>query len=175
MTINTRLWLQILPVWCGDFESYHWITLGRWRNDSYRCNLISSTPESRNGGLETNMLYLTTFFGGSKLFLYFCRRICNVTNGVLSHKVGMRYVSTRKRQLDKLPLGRFWGVTPSGESIPQTRVALWHVEFVGLWQQALKLDVDRYQKSDLPLSNLLNKYCSYIVILGGKKVIKHGE
>jgi len=49
VTISTRLWLQIQPVWCGDFESYQWITLGRWRNNSYLCNLISSTHESRNG------------------------------------------------------------------------------------------------------------------------------
>ena len=29
VTISTRLWLQIQPVWCGDFEPYQWITLGR--------------------------------------------------------------------------------------------------------------------------------------------------
>ena len=33
----------------GDFKSYHRITLDRWRNNSYLCNLISSTHESRNG------------------------------------------------------------------------------------------------------------------------------
>ena len=30
-------------------------------------------------------------------------------------------------------------------------------------ERILKLDADRYQKDDLPLSNLLSKYCSYIV------------
>lgn len=30
-------------------------------------------------------------------------------------------------------------------------------------ERILKLDAERYQKGDLPLSNLLNKYCSYIV------------
>jgi len=48
VTISTRLWLQIQPEWRGDFESYHWFTLGRWRNNSYLCNLISSSLESRN-------------------------------------------------------------------------------------------------------------------------------
>ena len=31
-------------------------------------------------------------------------------------------------------------------------------------ERILKLDADRYQKGDLPLSNLLSKYCSYIVV-----------
>jgi len=39
VTISTRLWLQIQPEWCGDFESYQRITLSRWRNNSYLCNL----------------------------------------------------------------------------------------------------------------------------------------
>jgi len=39
VTISTKLWLQIQPVWRGDFESYHRITLGRWRSNSYLCNL----------------------------------------------------------------------------------------------------------------------------------------
>ncbi len=30
-------------------------------------------------------------------------------------------------------------------------------------ERVLKLDADRYQKGDLPLSNLLSKYCSYVV------------
>ena len=30
-------------------------------------------------------------------------------------------------------------------------------------ERILKLDADRYQKGDLPLSNLLSKYCSYFV------------
>ena len=30
-------------------------------------------------------------------------------------------------------------------------------------ERILKLDADRYQKGDLPLSNLLSKYCSYVV------------
>ena len=30
-------------------------------------------------------------------------------------------------------------------------------------ERMLKLDAERFQKGDLPLSNLLNKYCSYIV------------
>jgi len=39
VTISTRLWLQILPEWSGDFESYQRNTLGRCRNNSYLCNL----------------------------------------------------------------------------------------------------------------------------------------
>ena len=31
-------------------------------------------------------------------------------------------------------------------------------------ERILKLDADRYQKGDMPLSNLLSKYCSYMVI-----------
>jgi hypothetical protein len=30
-------------------------------------------------------------------------------------------------------------------------------------ERILKLDAERYQKGDLPLNNLLSKYCSYIV------------
>jgi hypothetical protein len=30
-------------------------------------------------------------------------------------------------------------------------------------ERVLKLDAERYQKGDLPLANLLSKYCSYIV------------
>jgi hypothetical protein len=30
-------------------------------------------------------------------------------------------------------------------------------------ERVLKLDAERYQKGVLPLSNLLSKYCSYIV------------
>ena len=30
-------------------------------------------------------------------------------------------------------------------------------------ERILNLDADRYQKGDLPLSNLLSKYCSYVV------------
>ena len=29
-------------------------------------------------------------------------------------------------------------------------------------ERLLKLDAERYQKGDLPLSNLISKYCSYI-------------
>ena len=32
-----------------------------------------------------------------------------------------------------------------------------------IFERVLKLDADRYKKGDLPLSNLLSKYCSYIV------------
>ena len=31
-------------------------------------------------------------------------------------------------------------------------------------ERILKLDAERYQKGDLPLSNLLNKYCSYLIL-----------
>lgn len=29
-------------------------------------------------------------------------------------------------------------------------------------ERILKLDAERFQKGELPLSNLLNKYCSYL-------------
>jgi hypothetical protein len=32
-------------------------------------------------------------------------------------------------------------------------------------ERILKLDADRYQKGDLPLSSLLSKYCSYLVVI----------
>ena len=53
------------------------------------------------------MRQLAVLFVHSELYLYLCRRICDVMAVVLSHKVGMRYVYTRKRQLDGLPLGCF--------------------------------------------------------------------
>ena len=46
-------------------------------------------------------------FGEQAFYLYLCRKICVIITIVLSHKAGMRYVYTRKRQLDGLPLGRF--------------------------------------------------------------------
>ena len=39
----------------GDFESYNRITLGRWRHNSYHCNLISSSHESRNGRFKRSV------------------------------------------------------------------------------------------------------------------------
>ena len=53
------------------------------------------------------MRYFALLFGGSTLFEYLCRRICDVNHCIMLHKVGMRYVYTRKRQLDGLPLGCF--------------------------------------------------------------------
>lgn len=50
----------------------------------------------------------------------------------MSHKVGMRYVYTLKRQLDGLPLGHVPSVTPSGESIPYAGLAIRQAEFVGV-------------------------------------------
>ena len=46
-------------------------------------------------------------FGEQAFYLYLCRKICVIITIVLSHKAGMRYVYTRKRKLDKLPLERF--------------------------------------------------------------------
>ena len=54
-----------------------------------------------------NMRYFEGLLGESAFYLYLCRRICVIMTVVLSHKVGKRYVYTRKRKLDKLPLGRF--------------------------------------------------------------------
>ena len=51
------------------------------------------------------MRYFAFLFGGSALFQYFCRIICDIRQCVLSHKVRIRYVYTRKKQLDELPLG----------------------------------------------------------------------
>jgi len=53
------------------------------------------------------MRYFEGLFGESAFYLYLCRRICVIMTIVLSHKAGKRYVYTRKRKLDKLPLGRF--------------------------------------------------------------------
>lgn len=64
------------------------------------------------------MRYLVDLFGYSTLIQHLCRRICDVINVILSHKVRMYYVYTRKRQLAGLPLGHVPGITPSGESIP---------------------------------------------------------
>ena len=64
------------------------------------------------------MRYFEGLFGESTFYLYLCRRICDVKRFVSLHKVRMHYVYTRKRQLDKLPLGHVPSVTPSGESIP---------------------------------------------------------
>ena len=53
------------------------------------------------------MRYFEGLFGESALYLYLCRRIYVIITIVLSHKSGMRYVYTRKRKLDRLPMGRF--------------------------------------------------------------------
>lgn len=53
------------------------------------------------------MRYFEGLLGESTFYLYLCRRICVIMTVVLSHKAGKRYVYTRKRKLDKLPLGRF--------------------------------------------------------------------
>ncbi len=34
----------------------------------------------------------------------------------------------------------------------------------------LALDAERYQKGELPLSNMLNKYCSYLMARDQKKL-----
>ncbi len=54
-----------------------------------------------------NVRYFAYLFGGLTLFSYFCRRICDVNCCIMSRKVRIRYVYTRKRQLDGLPLGHF--------------------------------------------------------------------
>ena len=36
-------------------------------------------------------------------------------------------------------------------------------------ERMLPLDVERFQKGELPLSNLLNKYCSYIMKINGHR------
>ena len=53
------------------------------------------------------MRYFEGLFGESALYLYLCRRICDVNCCIMSRKVRIRYVYTRKRQLDGLPLGHF--------------------------------------------------------------------
>ena len=53
------------------------------------------------------MRYFAFLFGDSALFQYLCRRICDVRQYISLHKVRIRYVYTRKRQLDGLPLGHF--------------------------------------------------------------------
>ena len=53
------------------------------------------------------MRYFASLFGYSTFYMYFCRRICDVNRCIMSRKVQIRYVYTRKRQLDGLPLGRF--------------------------------------------------------------------
>ena len=79
-----------------------------------RCKLLTS-PDSFSkevalfprGGQKTthNVRYFASLFGDSELHSYFCRRNCDVIANILSQNVQMRYVYTRKRQLDKLPLG----------------------------------------------------------------------
>ena len=54
-----------------------------------------------------NMRYFAGLFGDLTFYSYFCRRICDVNRCNMLHKVGMRYVYTRKRKLDRLPMGRF--------------------------------------------------------------------
>ena len=45
------------------------------------------------------MRYLTNNFGGSRLILYFCRRICDVIRNISSHKVEKRHVSKGKNPI----------------------------------------------------------------------------
>ena len=99
--VSTRLWLKKRPVWCGDFESYHWFILGRRRNNIYLCNLISSTPESRKDRIRSSvfirnqtvyykprcrnecfLIVIPQIFVFSLLYLkeksYFCRKFTNI-------------------------------------------------------------------------------------------------
>lgn len=63
------------------------------------------------------MRYFESFFGGSTLFLQFCRRICDNTHCIMSHK-DFGYVYSRKRELDKLQMERITGIAPSGDGLP---------------------------------------------------------
>jgi hypothetical protein len=65
-----------------------------------------------------NMRYFAIVFRDSTNNYYFCRRISGIRNETLSYEERIRYVYTRKRKLDRLPLGRFTGIAPSGESVP---------------------------------------------------------
>ena len=49
----------------------------------------------------------------------FAVKICDIKHYFLSHNVQKRYVYTRKKQLNKLPLGHFASVTHSGECVPE--------------------------------------------------------
>ena len=53
------------------------------------------------------MRYFVFLFGGSALFQYICHKTCDVRQYISLHKVRIRYVYTRKKQLDELPLGCF--------------------------------------------------------------------
>ena len=53
------------------------------------------------------MRQFAALFVDLELHLYLCRIICDVNRCFMLHKVRMCYVYTRKRQLDKLPLGGF--------------------------------------------------------------------
>ena len=53
------------------------------------------------------MRLFADLFGDLRLKKYLCRRICDVSHCFMLHKVRIRYVYTRKRELDGLPLGCF--------------------------------------------------------------------
>ena len=61
---------------------------------------------------------LQTYLTVRNIFSIFVAEFATILVIFRRTKVRKRYVYTRKRQLDGLPLGHVPGVTPSGESIP---------------------------------------------------------
>ena len=103
----------------------------------------------------------------------------------MSRKVRIRYVYTRKRQLDDLVDKNIliedipgakrpsYSIVYDAEDLTQFFTAVSITEENGIpylkalykgkkpvCERILKLDAVRYQKGELPLSNLLSKYCS---------------
>ena len=68
------------------------IDYGRLQNHSVTAVLLLYGDK-----MPQNMRYFVFLFGGSALFQYLCRRICDVNRCIMLHKVGMHYVYTRKR------------------------------------------------------------------------------
>ncbi len=77
------------------------------------------------------MRYFVFYLVFQHYFSIFAAEFATLIAVLCRTKVRNNYVYTRKRKLDKLPLGHFSGVTSSGESIPYAGLAIRQAEFVG--------------------------------------------
>jgi hypothetical protein len=134
------------------------------------------------------MRLFADLFGDLRLILYLCRRICDLNRCFyVAQRTNALYIYT-KETIGRTFVGTRPSVTPSGKSIPYysiiydaedltqffTDINITEVNGIPylnalykgkktICERILRLDANRYQKGDLPLSNLLSKYCSYIV------------
>ena len=102
------------------------------------------------------------------MFTFFCICLQNVSRP-FSRRKGVFHVPQKRAEIlrysivyDAEDLTQFFSeVNIVEENGIQYLKALFKGKKV-VCERVLKLDAERYQKGDLPLANLLSKYCSYI-------------